>query len=183
MQEPINNYIITGTSGTGKSTLIEALRQQGFPVFNEAQRDILERQLAIDGPALPSKDPAKFIRALLNHCQDDLTSANNQTGPCFFDRGIPEVGAYAIRFDVDIDQLELIEASRSYNKTAFILPPWREIFHTDKFRGKSFDEYAEFHSVITNCYVEAGFGLVEVPRSSIEERVSFVLDWITRRGV
>ena len=59
------NFIITGTAGTGETSLIDLLRQRGYVAFDEAQRAILTEQTAVDGPALPAKHPELFIEATL----------------------------------------------------------------------------------------------------------------------
>lgn len=172
------NFIITGTSGTGKTVLIEELRRRSFAVFDEAQRATLTEQLAIDGPALPVKNPAKFIQALLEHCAGSLEESKKFEGPVFFDRGIPDVAAYAIRFGVDPAACHLAAEGHEYNHHVFVLPPWKEIFVPDALRGKSFEEYLEFHSVIAECYEDFGFKLLEVPFCSIDKRANFVLETI-----
>lgn len=46
-------FVLTGGPGSGKTTLIEALRSAGFATSVEAGRGIIRDQLAIGGPALP----------------------------------------------------------------------------------------------------------------------------------
>jgi predicted ATPase len=135
--------------------------------------------LAVDGPALPAKNPGKFIAALLDHCIYNLKEAHQIKGPTFFDRGIPDVAAYAIRFGVDPNNCYRACKIQPYNHNAFILPPWEEIFVTDALRGKSFEAYLEFHKTIIKCYKDAGFQMLEVPMSAVEDRADFVLEAIS----
>jgi len=46
-------YVITGGPGSGKTSLIEALRSRGYNSTVEAGRAIIQDQVAIDGRALP----------------------------------------------------------------------------------------------------------------------------------
>lgn len=46
-------FVLTGGPGSGKTTLIEALRTAGFATLPEAGRGIIRDQMAIGGPALP----------------------------------------------------------------------------------------------------------------------------------
>lgn len=169
-------YIITGTSGTGKTALIRELRHRGFAVFYEPQRAVLAEQLEKNGSALPANNPIQFIQALLERCNDNLEASRKLKCPVFFDRGIPDVAAYAIRFGVERLSSQVLGRSHEYSRHAFILAPWKEIFVADPFRQKSFEEYEDFHSVIVRCYEEAGFELVEVPNGAVEERADFVLN-------
>ena len=178
IHKPNDNYIITGTSGTGKTSLIEELKSRGHVICNEAQRQVLTDQLAIDGPALPSKNATNFIQALVDLCNNDLAITNKLEGLRFFDRGIPDIAAYAIRFEVDFDSQHLVKARESYNPVVFLLAPWKEIFLPDEIRGKSFEEYVTFHSVIEQCYLQAGFTFVTVPNVSVSKRADSILNFI-----
>lgn len=174
-----DNFIVTGTAGTGKSALVDELQKRGHRVFEEAQRAILTEQLAIDGPALPAKSPTKFISALLEHCISDLTLASKDERLSFFDRGIPDVAAYAIRFGVDPSAAFGLSELKFYNHYVFVLPPWEEIFANDDLRGKTFEEYGEFHRLIVDCYAKAGFNLIDVPLCSVHDRADFILKSIS----
>jgi predicted ATPase len=144
-------------------------------VFREPTRRVLEEQLAIDGPALPAKNPQLFVQAMLDLSQQSLKETEATTDHVFFDRGIPDVAAYAIRFGVDPTASFQAAEKAKYNRTAFLLPPWREIFVQDEFRGMSFEEYSKFHALICSTYTEAGYSMVEVPLVPVEQRVSFIL--------
>lgn len=173
--QSVGRFIVTGTSGTGKTRLVNALAERGHTVFPEPTRQILEQQLAMDGPALPSRDPQRFIDAMLEHCLSSLAQARHAAGPVFFDRGIPDVAAYALRFGVDPAGCLQALSDEPYDLRVFVLPPWREIFVQDRLRGLSFEDYGRFHEVIRQTYVDAGYRLIDVPRCTVEERVEFVL--------
>ncbi|RUU62771.1 ATPase, partial [Mesorhizobium sp. M2C.T.Ca.TU.009.01.2.1] len=59
-------FVLTGGPGSGKTTLIEALRAQGFATAPEAGRGIIRDQTAIGGPALPWQDRALFAELMLS---------------------------------------------------------------------------------------------------------------------
>ena len=170
------NVVITGTSGTGKTTLIDHLRDRGHETFGEPTRLILSQQLAANGLGLPSRDPSRFLNLMLDYCLRSLDHANaTSLGAVFFDRGIPDIVAYADRFNIDRQPFVNAAISHRYSERVFVLPPWREIFVTDDFRGRTFEEYAVFHELITNAYQALGYQLVNVPFAPVEERVNFVL--------
>src|SRR6476646_4988836 len=58
-------FVITGGPGSGKTALIEALRSRGYACSNEAGRVIIQDQVAIDGRALPWRDPLLFAELML----------------------------------------------------------------------------------------------------------------------
>lgn len=45
--------IISGCSGGGKSTLLDELKQRGYPVVPEAGRRIVQEEMQAGGQALP----------------------------------------------------------------------------------------------------------------------------------
>ena len=57
---------MTGGPGSGKSTLIDRLEQQGFARSVEAGRAIIQDQTAIGGSALPWKDKSLFAELMLS---------------------------------------------------------------------------------------------------------------------
>jgi predicted ATPase len=74
----------------------------------------------------------------------------------------------------DADKSEFL-ARYPYHRTAFILPPWREIYRTDTERDQSFDEAVSVFRSLRDWYVECGYNLIEVPTGAIDERCGFVL--------
>lgn len=167
-------YAITGTSGTGKTVLISALRNAGYRCFDEPIRRILEEQIQIDGEQLPSKDPKLFLQAILSAFEQDYKEAALAQEVCFFDRGIPDAIAYAIRFGVEPALIKNAAMHLRYSEPVFVLEPWWEIFVHDELRGKTFEEYTQFHELIVRAYSDLGYSLVNLPQEPIESRVQFI---------
>jgi len=167
-------YVITGTSGTGKSTLVAALVARGYDGFEEPVRKTLRYHLSIDGPALPSKNPTLFIETMLSDCRSDFERASMSDKVSFFDRGIPDLIAYANRFGVSSPILAETAKANRYNQNVFLLPPWEGIFQEDEFRKASFSEYRDFHKLIVRSYTDFGYNLIEVPCVSNDLRVAFI---------
>jgi predicted ATPase len=170
-----NYFILTGMSGTGKTTLLQSLNRRGSRCYEEPIRALLTHQLETDGPALPSKDTTLFVKEMLKRSIHDYEEAESSDGNVYFDRGIPDVIAYAIRFGVDSAPIEIATKKYGYNKSVFLLPPWEEIFINDTIRGKSYHEYLEFHEIIRNTYISFGYSIVDVPKIDIEARTDFVI--------
>jgi predicted ATPase len=170
-----NLHILTGTPGTGKTTLIKTFQGMGIKCVQEPARPILTKQLEIDGPDLPSKSPLRFVRAMLRQMEQDLREASATEQVVFFDRGIPDLVAYAIRFNVEHEEFEEVARVKKYNGRVFILPPWEEIFVNDELRKLPYEEALKFHNELVKSYQKLGYQLLEVPRLSVEKRAEFIL--------
>jgi predicted ATPase len=174
----LRNFIITGTSGVGKTTLIKCLENQGYPIVPEPIRIVLQEQVNQEGLALPSKNPSLFLQELFQLCIRQLQATSKHKGVVFFDRGLPDLLAYARRFKVDPLPFELTRYLPHYQPKVFILEPWEDIFVSDEFRGGSFKMYQDFHQLLVSAYTHCKFELVVVPFDSIENRAQFILDHI-----
>jgi predicted ATPase len=174
-------FVLTGGPGSGKSTLIEALRQAGYARSIEAGRSIIRDQVATDGRALPWSDPLAFAELMLAWEIRSYRTAQDCSGPVFFDRGVPDVVGYLrlLAFPVP-GHMQKAAATFRYNRTAFIAPPWREIFTEDRERKQDFNEAVRTYQSMVETYTEFGYELVEVPRAPPEERLSFILQHVSR---
>jgi predicted ATPase len=172
-------HILTGGPGSGKSTLIAALRQAGYAGTDEAGRAVIRDQAAIGGGALPRQDPGLFAEMMLCWEMRSYRIAERQTGPVFFDRGIPDVVGY-LRFTglpVPAHMTKAVAAFR-YSRRVFVAPPWPAIFRQDAERKQTLDEAERTCETLIAAYRDLGYELVELPRSTVDDRVRFVLDRI-----
>jgi predicted ATPase len=170
-------FVLTGGPGSGKSTLIEALAKAGYPGSVEAGRAIIQDQLAIDGPALPWRDPSAFAELMLCWEMRSYHMAKDQAGLVFFDRGVPDVVGYLRLLCLPIPE-HMHNAAKTfrYNRRVFIAPPWPEIFRGDRERKQRFDEAVRTYEAMVTTYRDYGYTLLELPRATIEERVRFMLE-------
>lgn len=169
-------FIITGGPGAGKTTLLDALAARGHHRTVEAGRAIIQNQMAIDGPALPWRDPALFAEAMLVFDMHSYRLAEDTLGTVFFDRGVPDMVGYMRLMGLPVPAHMLKAATTfRYNRRIFIAPFWPEIFTNDRERKQSPDEARRTCETIARTYRELGFEIVELPKSSIAERVDFVL--------
>nr|WP_306222859.1 AAA family ATPase [Bosea sp. REN20] len=169
--------VITGGPGAGKTSLIEALAAGGHAVRPEAGRAIIRDQQAIGGRGLPWVDPALFAGLMLAadmHGHAEAAAAGERV---FFDRGIPDIAGYLALCGLPIpEHVERAAQSLRYNRMVFIAPPWREIFSQDAERKQDFAEAGRTYAAMAATYPRYGYALVELPRASVAERVSFLLD-------
>ena len=161
--------VITGTWGSGKTSLIESLAGIFSFVPEPARAAIAEDPALLD-------DWATFSRVLLSRAVADFEADSG--GVLLFDRGIPDCLAYARWFSLDEGPYLDAAVANRYEPDVLICPPWAEIYTTDDLRKATFDMATDFHDVLATTYVDLGYRLTEVPLVSLEERGRFVETFI-----
>ncbi|MEX0941064.1 MAG: AAA family ATPase [Pseudomonadales bacterium] len=159
-------FVLTGTSGTGKSTLIDGLRGLGYNCFEEPGRKVLNY-----GSDAAKREPDPFIEEMLAQSLSDYREANQLT---FYDRGLPDIVAYADRFKVASDECLRAAQLNRYEETVFVAPPWKEIFVNDEVRTATFDVYLQFHESILKIYAKLKYSVCVLPKVSVSERIQFI---------
>jgi predicted ATPase len=92
----------------------------------------------------------------------------------FFDRGLMDMyGANGVPPSPAL--LEAL-ASRRYNPTVFVFPPWREIYATDAERREDFAAMGAVHAAILETLPRLGYAPVIVPPGAVEARAGFILE-------
>jgi predicted ATPase len=170
-------FVLTGGPGSGKTTLIEALRRAGFATSLEAGRGIIRDQSDIGGQALPWRDSALFAELMLSWEMRSYQAAREQTGrPVFFDRGVADTLGYLRLSGLPVPEHIRVAADRfRYNPRVFVAPPWPEIFAQDEERRQTLDEVERTYDVLAGVYTELGYELIPLPLAPVEERLRFIL--------
>lgn len=172
-------YVITGGPGSGKTSLIDALRKAGHAGSIEAGRAIIQDQTAIDGPALPDRDPMAFAALMLAWELHSHRLYRREPGPVFFDRGVPDLlGYYALLGQPVPDHVARAVQTFRYHRRVFIAPPWPEIFEHDAERKQTWEESVRTYQAMVVAYSASGYELLTLPMASVAERQRFVMDAI-----
>ena len=169
--------VIIGGPGTGKTTIIDGLLQNGHCCYPEISREVtLEaKKQGIDQLFL--ENPLLFSEMLLDGRKKQFTNASNEPHEIvFLDRGIPDVLAY-MHFIGDSYPESFDTACKTHIYTKiFILPPWKEIYTSDEARYENYEQAQLIYKHLVETYQNYGYKLIEVPKDSVENRVSFILN-------
>lgn len=167
-------FVVTGGPGSGKTTLIKALRTRNIACVSEAGRRIIQTQQTIGSDILPWSDAMAYAQmdlgvSLVNYFERE---PGKET---VFDRSLLDPIGFLTVIGHDIPEF-MREAVRRfrYNQTVFIAPPWEEIYAHDVERKQGFALAKATHDTMVKVYSEAGYDLVELPCVSVEERADFV---------
>ena len=104
----------------------------------------------------------------------DYKENEDESIPVVFDRGIPDVIAYAKLLNTDPG--EAIKASETfkYNTSVFMFSAWKDIYTNDEERKMSFELAGEFGECVRRVYENIGYEIIDVPFVSVMERVEFI---------
>lgn len=179
MQKQI--VVIIGGPGTGKSTIIEALIKKGHCCYPEISREVTLNAKKEGIDQLFLEDPLLFSKLLLDGRIKQYQNALDEPHEIvFLDRGIPDVLAYMHYIGDDCPNY-FNEACKThlYSKI-FILPPWEEIYLTDAERYENFEQANLIYHFLQDTYKNYGYELIEVPKDTLDNRILFILDKISK---
>ncbi|MBZ4191024.1 AAA family ATPase [Niabella beijingensis] len=174
-------FVITGGPGSGKTTLLNALQTAGFTVVPEVARAIIQEQVDAGGTALPWGNRPLYIQLMLDRSvksyQETVEKAAAVPGSVFlFDRGIPDALCYARMTGTELPgDLEQTGRTYRYNRSVFILPPWKAIYRTDEERKQDWEEAVYTYTCLEQTYRHQGYHIIVVPEGSIPRRLEFML--------
>lgn len=166
--------VISGCSGGGKSSLIDALEDLGHQIVKEPGRRIVAEELAIGGSALPWDDPVAFARRAIRLSLADRDCSRQRSGWVFFDRGL--IDAASALVDLTGRQvLKRLAQRHRYNKNVFLTPPWPEIYLKDNERRHDLADGVVEYKRLCEVYPSLGYKLHILPKVSVADRANFVL--------
>lgn len=178
-------YVITGGPGVGKTSLLEALQEKGLTVIPEVARQLIREQQAIDGDALPWKDKRLYRDLMFQRSEESFEKVMEEQqgdGPIFFDRGFLDAICYASLTGIRVENdMKILAETWRYNDHVFILPPWKEIYQTDAERKQDWNEAVFTYNKMIQTYRSYQYNLVEVPKTTIEERADFILEFLKKK--
>lgn len=166
--------VVTGAPGTGKSTVLDILKEKGFRVLPEMARQLIaEEQAKESSVCVPWLDHPRFGLELFRRQKAQYESA--EADLTFYDRGIPDNLAYLRRDGVPNLQLEITAKDFPYHPEVFLMPPWEEIYANDQVRWEDLDLMLDIDRALRSMYKGLGYQIVEVPKVDPNHRVDFIL--------
>ncbi|HEV8194002.1 MAG TPA: AAA family ATPase [Ktedonobacterales bacterium] len=174
----MKRYILTGTAGSGKTSIIHALKRQGYAVVEEAATDISTLEQRQGNPE-PWRQPDFIAKIVRLQQQRQLATS---TEPCelqFYDRSpmctyaLSRYLGYPPSPDL-LQELERIEREQVYQRRVFFIDNLGLCLPTEV-RRISFEESLTFEKIHLETYVSFGYDCINIAAKSLAERVSSII--------
>jgi predicted ATPase len=175
----MKRYILTGTPGSGKTTVIHALKRKGYAVVEEAATDVITLEQS-NGILEPWTHPS-FIHTILQlqiHREHQAIEAPIQ----FFDRS--PICTYALctflNYPIPVQltqKINRITTAHVFQQNVFFLENLGCIQPTDA-RKISFKDALRFEKIHKDVYQYFGYTLIILPHTSEDNRLHKTLTWI-----
>lgn len=176
-------YAISGAPCSGKSTLIDYMKELGYETIPEASEILIKQERGAGSDCLPT-NPARNIE-FQNMVFDkvlELEDEYRDHGTVFCDRSIIDGYAYVLYYDKEpLPIYEKISRNR-YDKV-FILEMLPDYEQTEV-RSETREEAKKVDRLIRHAYRKFGYKPIDVPvfakdkEANIEKRASLILDYI-----
>ena len=179
MQKEI--VVLIGGPSSGKTTLIEALKDKGHTCYPEISREVIREAQEQGIEQLFLEKPLLFSELLLEGRKKQFNEALKETSDIvFLDRGIPDVLAY-MHYIGDSYPAFFDKACHDHKYTSiFVLPHWKEIYISDAERYENYEQAVLIHEHLVETYKKYGYTIIEVPKDSVENRVDFIMKHLVK---
>ena len=176
----MKRFILTGTPGSGKTSILHALKSQGYRVVEEAATDINKWE-HMRGNLEPWRHPG-FIDAIVHlQRQRQLEATMEPDGLQWYDRS--PVCTLALSRHLGkppsaclLEELERIEREGIYQKQVFFIENLGFCQPTEV-RKITFEECLVFEKIHEETYLSLGYDLIKIAPEALSERVHRIMEW------
>lgn len=179
----IKRFILTGTPGSGKTSVIRELEKFGHAVIHEAATDVISQE-QVKGCDAPWEEP-EFVDQIVRMQKERQMNATGDLQ--FYDRSpfcTYALGKYlaywkGLEFKpspVVLDELDRCLKNGVYQNLIFFFENLGFIEHTDA-RKISYEDALVFEQIHLDVYNQFGFEIIMVPkRLTVTQRCEFILE-------
>ena len=178
----MRRFVLTGTPGAGKTSILRGLAKRGYAVVGEAATDIVSRRL-IDGEAQPWSR-ASFIDEIVAEQRLRQVAGAPPGEVQIFDRSPVCTHALAVHLGLPItrslaEELDRIAAERVYQRQVFIV---RNLGFCEPTTARriSFQDALEFERIHEHSYRTFGYELIDIPADRLDRRIAAVHETVSR---
>ena len=180
----MKRYILTGTPGCGKTSILRSLEVAGYTVVEEAATDVIALQQA-DGVAEPHTR-ASFIDDIINLQKLRQMRIADVSGIQFYDRS--PICTYALSvwlgFPISTtlaNEMERIQKAQIYQKQIFFIENLG-FCEPSAARRITFEDSLRFEKVHEETYTSFGYECVKIAPRELSARVDQIKRYVSAGG-
>jgi predicted ATPase len=170
MPSGIQWCVVTGAPSSGKSTVLEELKNRGYKVCFEVARDVIDEARHAGKDVRELRGTPELEKRFQRDVLDRKKELEKQLDPntlTFLERGIPDTAAYAKM------QGWLVSLPKTHYKCVFWLEPLP--FISDYARTETPEAAKRLDELLGEAYASYGPRRVRVPILSVKERADFIV--------
>ncbi len=171
-----STVLFIGAPSTGKTSVINALKEKAFVCFEEISRQVTQDARDEGIEHLFREQPLLFSEKLLEgRIRQYLSAKALNQSPVFIDRGLPDITAYLDMIKENYpDKFSQANDEYRYDKV-FWFPFWEDIYTSDEERYEDLKLAKTIEKYLIKSYKSLGYNLIEMPKSDIDARLDFLL--------
>lgn len=179
LQKTQQKIVLIGGPGTGKTSVLNALKEKEFCCFDEISREVTLKAQEKGIAQLFLTKPLLFSEMLLEGREMQYLEAEKRTDTTvFFDRGIPDVFAYLNYSNTNYPSTFIKKSEQYKYDFVFHFSPWAAIYITDNERYESFEESKTIDTFLCKAYKNLGYKIITIPFGTVNERANFIINWL-----
>jgi predicted ATPase len=170
----MSRIIVTGGFGAGKTTLLLALQARGYTIVGDSARTIIQDRCRRGLSPRPNANAVTHETLRMDIA--NIVQHAATPGHVFIDRSVVDALCGLDRVTpLNERKLRTWLATYRYFPKVFVLPPWRTIYVNHAERDHTFEHAEWVHSVTQAWYRRCHYQLIEIPKVSVAERCTYVL--------
>jgi predicted ATPase len=174
----MKRFILTGTPGSGKTTLIHALAAAGHLIVAEAATDVIALENRL-GKSEPWGSPEFIDKIITLQRRRQLDASSNSGAPQFHDRSAVctfALGAFLgfAASRILIEEMARIEHDHVFERQVLFIENLGSVEPTEA-RKISFEDALVFEKLHRQTYKAFGYELVSIPALPVPQRVKLIL--------
>ncbi len=178
----INTFkiVISGGPGSGKTTIINSLKDKGYFCYDEVARELIERNKKNIAHNIFIENPIKFSNMIWEKRENQYNKSiiQNKYEKVFFDRSLLDVTSYLEFIGKRNLNLEKKLINFDYN-VVFLVKPNKKFYRRDFSRYENFSQSMKIHNILVKNY-RKHFKTVTVPFKKLSKRLNFIIEFCNK---